>query len=588
MIRRGAALLSAALSVAAPAYAQVRDAPSVAATGTGAVAGTVVTADAPPRPVRRAVVTLNSVPALVGRTTVTDDEGRFIFTDLPEARYSVTATKRGWVAGSYGATAIGRPGRTLQLDAGARASATIRMAPGAVIAGTIVDQFGQPLAGTRLRVMKYGYSVLTGDRRLNQVGFSSSGPDDRGAYRIYGLAPGDYYVSVTNAATPLASGRDLHLTSDVDVQDALQAAQRADTTPPADVAQPNVGFAQIFYPGTASVAQATPITLRQGEERAGVDFVVSYSPTVHVDGTVTSPAGTPVAARVSLVANDPASPSVGIESIHTTTASVDGRFTFSEIAPGPYVLSAHGSLPPDAADARPQILTGSMELDVTPDGASGVVLALQTGLTVSGAIRYEGAAPGPNLSTVRVSLSAEQSGSGVTVSTAGAATVKDGQFTFSGVSPGRYRLSVSQTVPPAPWRVRSATMLGQDALDLAVDVRQNVADAAITLSDQLSELTGRLESAGASAAAPDTMVLFSTDRAHWRPQSRRIMTSRIATDGSFAFANVPPGDYQLAPAEDVEPGEWFDPTFLQRLSPAAIRVTIAEGEKKVQNVRIGG
>jgi len=586
--RRSTALLSVSLSLAAPVHAQVRDARPLAATGTGTIIGTVVTGDAQPRPVRRAVVTLNSVPSLVGRTTVTDDEGRFTFAGLPEARYSLAATKRGWVTGSYGASAIGRPGRTLPLAAGSRASVTIRMAAGAVIAGTIVDQFGQPLAGARLRVMKYGYSALTGDRRLNQVGFSSSEPDDRGAYRVYGLAPGDYYVSVTSNATPLASGRDLHLTSDVDVEDALQAAQRADTTPPADVAQPNVGFAQIFYPGTAAVAQATPITLRAGEERTGVDFLVSYSPTVHVEGTVTSPAGMPVAARVSLVANDPTSPSMGIESIHSTTASVDGRFAFSEIAPGPYVLSAHGSLPPEAPDTRPQVLTGTTDLDVTPDGANGVVLALQPGLTVSGVLRYEGAAAGPNLSSLRVSLAAEQSGSGVTISTASGTTVKDGQFTFTGVSPGRYRLSVGQTVPPAPWRVRSATMLGQDALDLAVEVRQNVADAAITLSDQLSALTGRLESAGAGAAASDTMVLFSTDRAHWRPQSRRIMTSRVATDGSFAFADVPPGDYQLAPAEDVEPGEWFDPAFLQRLSPAAIHVTIAEGENKVQNVRLGG
>jgi hypothetical protein len=46
--------------------------------------------------------------------------------------------------------------------------------------------------------------------------------------------------------------------------------------------------------------------------------------------------------------------------------------------------------------------------------------------------------------------------------------------------------------------------------------------------------------------------------------------------------------YLLAPAEDVEPGEWFDPTFLQRVSPAAVRVTIGEGEKKVQSVRVGG
>jgi hypothetical protein len=40
--------------------------------------------------------------------------------------------------------------------------------------------------------------------------------------------------------------------------------------------------------------------------------------------------------------------------------------------------------------------------------------------------------------------------------------------------------------------------------------------------------------------------------------------------------------------DDVEQGEWNDPTFLQRLSPTAMKITIAEGEKKTQDVRVGG
>ena len=38
----------------------------------------------------------------------------------------------------------------------------------------------------------------------------------------------------------------------------------------------------------------------------------------------------------------------------------------------------------------------------------------------------------------------------------------------------------------------------------------------------------------------------------------------------------------------VEPGEWYDPAFLQRLLPSAVKVTVAEGEKKVQDLKIGG
>jgi hypothetical protein len=39
---------------------------------------------------------------------------------------------------------------------------------------------------------------------------------------------------------------------------------------------------------------------------------------------------------------------------------------------------------------------------------------------------------------------------------------------------------------------------------------------------------------------------------------------------------------------DPEPGSWYDPAFLQQLESSALRVSIAEGEKKVQDIRISG
>lgn len=63
---------------------------------------------------------------------------------------------------------------------------------------------------------------------------------------------------------------------------------------------------------------------------------------------------------------------------------------------------------------------------------------------------------------------------------------------------------------------------------------------------------------------------------------------RPAADGAYLVRNLPAGNYLLAPVDDVEPGEWFDPGFLQRLVPVAVRITIEDGEQKAQDVRIGG
>ena len=580
-----ASCLLTLLTPALPLAAQVRDA-APQSTGTGAIAGTVVTDGEPARPVRRAIVTLNSSDPLVARTTITDDAGRFAFASLPASRYSIGATKRGWVTASYGAKAIGRPGRTLSLAAGERATATLRMARGAVITGTILDQFGQPVSGATMRILKYGYTFNTGERRLNNVAGSVVGPDERGAYRVYGLAPGEYYISVSNTAASLARGRDLHLTSEVDVEEALKAAQNGPAVPMTDVPQRTVGFSQIFYPGATSVAQATPIAVRVGEERSGVDFAVQYSPVARVEGTILSPDGTPTAARVNLVVNDPNTSTTGIEAIRMSQAGPDGRFSFAEIAPGPYTMSAH-TAQPGATGERPQMLAAFSDVDVQSD-ISGLTVTLQESLTVSGVIRYDGEGTAPNPASLRVSLMPwQQGGSTVTISTSSVTTAADGRFTLPGVTPGRYRLSVGPVPLQTSWVVRSATLLGQEALDLPADVRQSITDASIVLTDRKSELTGRVE-ASAGGSTDYTIVLFSADRAHWVPQSRRILTARTASDGSFTFRNVPPGDYQLAPVDDVEQGEWYDPSFLQRLVPGAIRVTIAEGEKKVQDLKAGG
>ena len=84
------------------------------------------------------------------------------------------------------------------------------------------------------------------------------------------------------------------------------------------------------------------------------------------------------------------------------------------------------------------------------------------------------------------------------------------------------------------------------------------------------------------------MILFSADQTHWLPRARRIQAVRPSADGAFSFRGLPGGEYYLAAIDDVEPGEWFDPAFLQRLLPTAMKLTLGEGEQKVQEIRLGG
>ena len=106
------------------------------------------------------------------------------------------------------------------------------------------------------------------------------------------------------------------------------------------------------------------------------------------------------------------------------------------------------------------------------------------------------------------------------------------------------------------------------------------------MSHRPSELSGTLLDSAGEPSPAHWVVVFSTDRTFWRPGSRRIAGMRTGA-GTFAFANLPPGDYFVAALADVEAGQWFDPAFLQELAATSpMRITIGEGEKKALDLRV--
>src|SRR5687767_9320171 len=59
------------------------------------------------------------------RRILTNSDGRFAFSALPEGVYGIGASLDGWRQGEYGARRPGEPGRALTLAAGGRVNVTI-------------------------------------------------------------------------------------------------------------------------------------------------------------------------------------------------------------------------------------------------------------------------------------------------------------------------------------------------------------------------------------------------------------------------------------------------------------------------------
>ena len=144
-------------------------------------------------PLRRAMVQLSGDGLQEGRATTTNEEGRWEIRDLPAGRYQITANKAGYVSLNYGQRRAFEQGKPLELREGQTVeNVNFNLPRGSAISGRVTDEFGEPVADVMISAQRYRY--IGGRRRLTPVSRPAS-TDDGGNFRLYGLAPGDYYLS---------------------------------------------------------------------------------------------------------------------------------------------------------------------------------------------------------------------------------------------------------------------------------------------------------------------------------------------------------------------------------------------------------
>ena len=555
-------------------------------TGTARVKGRLVTAETG-APVRRAQVRISGADILP-KTATTDNEGLYEFRDLPAGRYTISATKSGYVSVGYGQTRPFESPKPMELtDGQVIDKADIVMPRGSVISGRIIDEFGEPLADATVTAMRSSWS--NGRRRLQATGRTAT-TNDLGQYRIYGLPPGEYYVSAS-----------LRSTQEMMVMEMAVAAIR--TTSAAASEAPTSGYAPTYYPGTANGTEAQKLMLAVGQEAMNTDFGLIPVRLAKVSGTVIGSDGRPLeGVMVSASPRNSAANTLVFPGGSAARTDKNGSFTLSSVAPGDYTLNARTSgivMSDRRGDGERAVVTmtrlsvdggnsqtefGSVPLSVAGDDMSNVMIVTSKGTSATGRVIYEGGSK-PKSNTLRIAAASVEAEGPLALLGGTSSITEEGTFEINGLAgPRIFRV----TNLPAGWVLKAIRLNGADITDTGIDIRPNepVTGLEVVLTSKSTEVAGAVQ-AGNEPAKDYTVVIFSEDPQKWTvPMTRHIVSARPDQEGRFQVKHLPAGSYYAVALEYIPQGDWNDPEVLERLRSRATRFTLDEGEAENLNLKL--
>lgn len=505
----------------------------VPAGSTASIVGRVLTAGTDV-PVRRAEVVAVKATDLTGRgrmAATTDDEGRYQLDGLSAGEWRVTASKGGYFTWQFGQRRPFELPAPITLARGQRFTADLPLTRGGVISGRVFGEFGEGLAGLQVKV--YRARMAQGYRRLEAAGAADL-TDDNGAYRVYGLPPGDYYVAASLRVAP--------------------ADSLVETT-----------YAPTYFPGTGDLAEAQRIKLAFGAEANAIFPLLPFR-RVRVSGMVMNSAGAPADAFLTLTSE---SAEFGVPLGTGGVTRSDGTFTLPDVAPGRYILTA--TLRGDGPDE-----SASIPVTVSSDDVTGTLLVTGRPAVLRGTFVADAGLSRRLPANLSVSATAARAGGPVLGSDSGAT------FEIGSLSEP-FRLSVGEL--PDDWAVKDIVVNGLSVLDTPIELGagQQV-DSRIVLTDRVTEVSGTVESS--DAFGERTVIVFPGDPMKWVPGSRYVRVAHADASGRYVIAGVPPGQYVAAATNYMEEGEHNDPEFLAVLRDAAVAFSLDEGERRAVDVRL--
>jgi hypothetical protein len=545
-------LISLIVAGAQPAFGQDTPKPP-----TARISGRVVAADTG-KPIRWATVRLVSSQ---GRQLYksTDVQGRFLFDALAAGSYRLDARADRYVPMDFG----GRP--YTGLSAVAQKPITIRegeqfdradlkLPRGGAIEGRLLDEFGDPAPGLMVQLSQVVYAG--GRQRLMPTGSRDRSllSDDRGHFRIHGITPGTYYLSVLSGVF----------------------AEQAEAG----------GFAPTYFPGSTDLSKAQPLTVAAGQEITNLTFPLTPARMARISGRAVDEAGNPVGGASLMLATADGS---GVSDFLITRAqgNPDGTFVLRNVPPGRFTLQGFGRPPAGGPMNLAAGPFGSLPLTVTGEDQAGLVLRITTGPSLIGRIVSDDpTVPLANLFDVHVgAFPVEFNTAPVAGGPSPYEAKEDGTFEVKNLS-GQRVIRVSVRNPR--WMLKRVMRGGRDVTDEPIDFtgKDAVGDVEVVLTNRVTSIEGGVTDERGEPIANYSVLVFAVDPSKWTDRSRFVTTARPSQDGTFIVRGLPPDDYYVIALEEALGTEWQDPEFLKPLRELATGVLLGDGEAEKLTLKV--
>src|SRR5499427_6362904 len=511
---------------------------------TGAITGRVVADDG--QPVRHATINISSMGGegrRAGRlTVVSDEDGNFQAEGLDSVPYVISATAPGLVLA---------PNKRRETNYSFVGQAvTVTMIRGGVITGKVTSATGNPIIRIAVRATR----VRDENGRQDNIAVGNFRPqrmtDDRGVYRLYGLAPGSYLVS--------AGGSNMNSSRQ---------------------ATPYHGRIVTYYPSATRDA-ATEVKVIGGDEVTGVDIRFRADRGFSISGKIIGvpsggagrqETGTNVSLRI---------PATGVI-IATTFLSPEidqTGYAFYGVPNGEYlIMSSRGGFnDASSMSATPRRVT------VNGRDVTGFDLTLTPNAAIEGTVAIEKVSSAEKCLSPRESyleeivVRAKRDDAGEKTdppysfySAMNFIGLNDkGVFAIRNLRPGRHRIDTE--LPNEDWYLKTITMTGATPANdprngVTVKSGDRVTGLTITLAMGAAGLKGKIIPAGGAGLPPRLRAHLVPAEPLAKDDVLRFAETPVESDGSFRFANLAPGKYLIttreipggdAPDEPTRPVAW--------------------------------